>query len=114
MDGSEDSANALAVALRLARASGARLAALYVSKPGQLSRRKRLPASSLDVFAEKEPDEGDEARLALMPARIWAKTAGVLVDLLAARGDAAHEITEAARALPAQRIVMGIVRFTGV
>jgi nucleotide-binding universal stress UspA family protein len=107
MDGSQDSANALAVALRLARASSGPVAALYVARPGGLTRRKRLGACALEEFGELDPEEADEAKLSLMPARVWGKTAGVAVELLAARGDAAHEITAAAAGRRVSRIVMG-------
>lgn len=107
VDGSQDAASALALALRLARAAGATLAALYVAKPGSLLRRRRIAARSLDEFAEGQADEAEEAKLVLMPARVWGKSAGVRVEMLAARGDAAAEIVAAGDALRAALIVMG-------
>jgi nucleotide-binding universal stress UspA family protein len=107
VDGSADGASALAFALALARPAGASLAALYVSRPSGLFRRKRVPAKPLEEFSEWQEDEGDEAQLALLPSRVWGKSAGVRVDALAARGDVAQEILGAAVAQSAELIVMG-------
>lgn len=107
VDGSQDAASALALALRLARAAGATLAALYVAERGLFLRRRRIPPRPLDEFAEGQADDAEEAKLVLMPARVWGKSAGVHVDMLAARGDAAAEIVAAGDARRAALIVMG-------
>jgi nucleotide-binding universal stress UspA family protein len=107
MDGSADSASGLAVALSLARPAGASVVALFVSPPTGFLRRKRLPAKPLEEFSEWQQDEGDEAQLALLPAKVWGKTAGVKTEALVARGDVAEEILATATALKVELIVMG-------
>jgi nucleotide-binding universal stress UspA family protein len=107
MDGSPASAGALATALAFARAAGAGVSALYVAKRGLLTRRSLVAARSLEEFGERHPEEEDEAKLALLPARVWGKSAGVGVEVLAARGDAAEAIAAAAQSRKAALIVMG-------
>ena len=107
MDGSAEAASALGVALRLAAASGGRVAALHVSRPGLLTRRRPLPPSSLAEFAHHGEDDAEEARLAMLPASVWAKASGVPVDLFGARGTPAQAVLACAKAVNATMVVMG-------
>jgi nucleotide-binding universal stress UspA family protein len=107
MDGSQESANALAVALRIARPSGAGVTGLHVSKRGFLTKRHPVAPCPLDEFAHHGEDEAEEARLAMLPATVWGKAAGVRVALLAARGEAAQAIRACADSVGPVFVVMG-------
>ncbi len=107
MDGSPASASALASALGIARSAGAGVTALYVAKRGLLTRRSRVAARPLEEFGERHPEDEDEAKLVLLPARVWGKSAGVAVEVLAARGEAAEAIAGAAHSRKAALVVMG-------
>lgn len=107
MDGSPEAASALAVALRLAAPSGGEVAALHVSKPGLIMRRAPLAPSPLSEFAHHGEDDAEEARLAMLPAPVWAKAAGVRVALYGARGKPAPAILACAEAIGATMVVMG-------
>jgi nucleotide-binding universal stress UspA family protein len=107
MDGSPESANALAVALRIARPSGSSVTGLHVARRGVIARRHALPPLPLAEFAQHGEDDAEEARLAMLPAPIWGKAAGVPVSLMAARGGAAQAIAECAAATAPAVVVMG-------
>ncbi len=107
MDGSQESASALAVALRIARPSGASLTALHVGRRGVLTRRRSVAPCPLDEFAQHGEDEAEESRLAMLAVPVWGKAAGVQVALMAARGAAAQAIGACSESIAATMVVMG-------